>query len=336
MTGDPGPDVETVRAVFDRAARAPSLHNSQPWRWRWDGTAAALYVDAGRLLPATDMFNREGMLGCGVMLNHADVAWNAAGWEPRVTTFPEPTVRSHVASLEPVRPHVPSEPELLLAQAIERRYTDRTPMAPPTDRLVTQEILEFLGHRSGTTIIFLDPPAVHALRGISATTAGLRRYDPLYQAELSWWAAAPDAGRAGVPAATLPAATDRSRVPVGREFPSGTVEPAGDGDDEAMVAVLSTPGDSAEDLLDCGRALSAVLLECTVRGLSTCTITHVVELPSARAAVADLVGLRYPQVLVRIGTARTDPPPRTPRRPLDDFLDIGTADHPNGGNNENR
>ena len=46
MTGDPRPDVETVRAVFDRAARAPSLHNSQPWRWRWDGTAAALYVDA--------------------------------------------------------------------------------------------------------------------------------------------------------------------------------------------------------------------------------------------------------------------------------------------------
>jgi nitroreductase len=125
-------------------------------------------------------------------------------------------------------------------------------------------------------------------------------------------------------------------VPIGREFPSGTVEPADGGDDEAMIAVLSTSGDTAVDLLDCGRALSAVLLECTVRGLSTCTITHVVELPSARSMVAELVGRQYPQVLVRIGTARTDPPPRTQRRPLDDFLAIGIADDPTGGNNEDR
>ncbi|WP_416562132.1 hypothetical protein [Nocardia testacea] len=32
------PDEGTVRAVLERACRAPSLHNSQPWRWRWDGS----------------------------------------------------------------------------------------------------------------------------------------------------------------------------------------------------------------------------------------------------------------------------------------------------------
>lgn len=330
MTSGSRPDLDTVRSVVGHASRAPSLHNSQPWRWRWDGTAAALYVDADRVLPATDMFNREGVLACGVMLNHADVAWNAAGWETRVSTFPEPTVRAHVASLEPVGPHVPGEPDLLLGEAIEKRYSDRMPMASPAGWSATREILEFLGRRFDTTMTFLASSASSALHRISEVTAGFRRYDPKYQAELRWWTAGPDAGRAGVPAAALPSVLDRSLVPIGREFPSGTAAPADEQGDEAIVAVLSTAGDSAADLLDCGRALSSVLLECTVRGLSTCTVTHIVEIPSARAMVAELADQRYPQVLVRIGTARAEPPPRTPRRPLDSFLEITIADNTMG------
>ncbi|MGW6702122.1 Acg family FMN-binding oxidoreductase [Nocardia sp. NPDC055049] len=326
MTSSSSPDIDTVRTVFGHASRAPSLHNSQPWRWRWDGTTAALSVDPERLLPATDMFNREGVVGAGVMLNHAEVAWGAAGWQTRVTTFPDPAVRSHLASLEPVCPHDPTEPEQLLGEAIERRYSDRMPMSEPSGWQTTSQILEFIAGRSGTTTTFLDPAASAALHQISAMTAGFRRYDPKYQAELSWWTAGPDAGRAGLPAAVLPTTLDRSRIPIGREFPAGTAGPAGDGNDEAMVAVLSTTGDAATDLLDCGRALSAVLLECTAQGLSTCAISHVVEIPSARAKVAELVGQRYPQVLVRIGCARTEPPPRTPRRTLDSFLEISLAD----------
>ncbi|MFC9659997.1 Acg family FMN-binding oxidoreductase [Nocardia sp. NPDC127606] len=336
MTRNSSPDIDTVRTVFGHAARAPSLHNSQPWRWRWDGTTAALYLDAERLLPATDMFNREGVLGAGVMLNHAEVAWGAAGWQTRVSSFPDPTVRGHLASLQPVCPHVPTEPERLLGQAIEQRYSDRMPMDEPSGWQATRQILEFLASRSGTTTTFLDPTALGALHQISAMTTGFRRYDPKYQAELSWWTAGPDAGRAGVPASVLPTTPDRSHIPLGREFPSGTAGPAGEGDDEAMVVVLSTPGDSATDLLDCGRALSAVLLECTVQGLSTCTVSHIVEIPSARARVAELVGQRFPQVLVRIGSARAEPPPRTPRRGLDSFLEIGIADDTIGTTQQDR
>ncbi|MGS2811390.1 Acg family FMN-binding oxidoreductase [Nocardia sp. MW-W600-9] len=318
------PDIATVRAVFERASRAPSLHNAQPWRWRWDGTAAALFVDADRLLPATDMFNREGVLGCGVMLHHAEVAWAAAGWETRVVRFPEPSVRAHVASLEPVRYRAPAEPQLSLGEAVDRRYSDRMPMDAPQGWAVTKDVLDFLTRRSGVTATFLDPVESVALQGISELTTRFRRYDPKYQAELSWWTAGPEPAGTGVPAAALPSLPDRAHVPVGREFPSGTAESADGVDDAAMVAVLSTTGDSAADLLDCGSALSAVLLECTVQHLSTCTVSHVVEIPAARARLADLVGQAYPQVLVRIGTARSDRPPgtSTPRRSIDSILQI--------------
>ncbi|MFJ2837372.1 MULTISPECIES: Acg family FMN-binding oxidoreductase [Nocardia] len=322
MSGAVGPDLGTVRAVLGRASRAPSLHNAQPWRWRWDGATAALSMDPQRLLPATDMFNREGVLGCGVMLHHAETAWSAAGWETAVDRFPEPSVRAHVASLRPRRQSEPTESQRLLGEAIDVRYSDRMPMDPPPDWPVTREILEFLCARTGTTVSFLDPTESVALQHISAVAARLRHYDPKYQAELTWWTAGPDTDGTGVPATTLPSISDRPRVPVGREFPSGSAEGAGEADDEAMVAVLSTDGDAAADLLDGGSALSAVLLECTVHGLSTCTVSHVVEIPAARAAVADLVAHRHPQVLIRIGAARCEPPPRTPRRPVDSFLEI--------------
>lgn len=322
MTGAADPDPGTVRSILGRASRAPSLHNAQPWRWRWDGATAALYMDPDRLLLATDMFNREGVLGCGVMLHHAEIAWAAAGWETSVDRFPEPPVRAHVASLRPTRRREPTESQRLLGDAIDVRYSDRMPMDPPPGWPVTREVLEFLCARTGTTVTFLDSTESVALQHISTVAARLRHYDPKYQAELTWWTAGPDADGTGVPATTLPSIADRTRVPVGREFPSGSAESAGEAADEATVAVLSTDGDSAADLLECGSALSAVLLECTAHGLSTCTVSHVIEIPAARAAVADLVDRRYPQVLVRIGAARCEPPPRTPRRPVDSFLEM--------------
>ena len=40
-------DTEFIPAAVRLACRAPSLHNSQPWRWRLDGTAVQLFIDAG-------------------------------------------------------------------------------------------------------------------------------------------------------------------------------------------------------------------------------------------------------------------------------------------------
>ncbi|WP_280217157.1 Acg family FMN-binding oxidoreductase [Nocardia neocaledoniensis] len=321
------PDLATVRAVCERAARAPSLHNSQPWRWRWNGSGAALLVDAARLLPATDAFNREGILGCGVMLHHGEIAWAAAGWDTRTTRLPTPTVRAHVATIEPGSRHEPREADRDLGAAIDRRYSDRMPMDPPPEWTTTPQVLEFLAGRAHTSVTFLDGDGVEELRRISELTGRLRRYDPRYGAELSWWTARADRDGGGVPATVLPAAPDRERVPLGREFPAGSAaSPESDADDAARVIVLSTDSDSAEAVLDAGYALSAILLECTAHDLSTCTVSHVTELPSARTRVAELVGHPRPQVLVRIGSARTSPPPRTARRPVDSILDIDVVD----------
>lgn len=95
--------------------------------------------------------------------------------------------------------------------------------------------------------------------------------------------------------------------------------------DWSKILVLSTPEDTRADVLRCGEALSTVLLECTMAGMSTCTLTHFIEVDESRDIVRGLTAQHgQPQVVIRAGIAplSENPPAPTPRRPLDEVLQI--------------
>ncbi|KMO74295.1 nitroreductase family protein [Mycolicibacterium chlorophenolicum] len=46
------PELETIRTVLSMATRAPSAHNSQPWRWRIGANSLHLYADLEGICPA--------------------------------------------------------------------------------------------------------------------------------------------------------------------------------------------------------------------------------------------------------------------------------------------
>src|SRR5689334_19638256 len=64
------PDHPTVLAAMRMASRAPSLHNTQPWRWIFDGVRLHLYRDDDRLLTSADPLGRQLVISCGAMLHH--------------------------------------------------------------------------------------------------------------------------------------------------------------------------------------------------------------------------------------------------------------------------
>ena len=89
-----------------------------------------------------------------------------------------------------------------------------------------------------------------------------------------------------------------------------------------IISYISSPDAVVLDYA-CGEALSAVLLECTLAGMATCTLSHLTELQSSRHLIGTLTGrAAMPQVLIRVGEAPVlgEVPPMTPRRPLDDVL----------------
>ena len=118
------PDAETLRSALSLATHAPSMHNSQPWRWRVGPDRLDLYADRGRHRPQTDPDNRGLLLSCGATLHHCTVALAALGWRATAHRLPDPRSPHHLASLT-VEPQSPSDVDVMLAAAITRRRTDR-------------------------------------------------------------------------------------------------------------------------------------------------------------------------------------------------------------------
>lgn len=120
---------------------------------------------------------------------------------------------------------------------------------------------------------------------------------------------------------------DAGGVGIGREIPTSPDDRARSENrrDQAKVVLLSTPANTRADALDCGQALSAVLLECTMAGLATCPITHVTESTGGRDILRDLTGggPTIPQAMIRVGISLSGPiPPATPRMPLREVLHV--------------
>ena len=113
------PDHGTLRAVLTLATRAPSIGNSQPWRWRVEPTSLHLLAD-----PDSGVARPDLLLSCGAALHHCTVALAAMGWQAKIHRLPDPDDPGLLARVE-VGPRVADDLDVTLAAAIGRRRTDR-------------------------------------------------------------------------------------------------------------------------------------------------------------------------------------------------------------------
>ncbi|MEV6495423.1 nitroreductase, partial [Actinoplanes sp. NPDC051633] len=83
-----------MRTVLETAARsslrAPSVFNTQPWKWRIGTDTMELTAELDRHLAATDPDSRLLLLSCGAALHHARTALAAEGWAVTVARMPDP------------------------------------------------------------------------------------------------------------------------------------------------------------------------------------------------------------------------------------------------------
>ena len=319
-------DTKVLTRAVELACRAPSLHNSQPWRWVADGPTVDLFADPHRMVPSADGSGRESIISCGAVLDHFRVAMAADGWESSVEEFPNPNNLDHLASIDFVSAHYVAVARRDRAAAILRRRTDRRPFGAPKDWTSFEPVLRSAFNGDLATLDVLADHARPRLVEAARLNEALRRYDDLYQHELRWWTA-PGRHDDGIPEALVNEAQPGA-VDVNRRFPAeGHTGPSSAGlHDQAKVLVLSTPGDTRADAFRCGQALSAILLECTMAGMATCTVTHVTELQASRDMISELLpdAEAVPQVLIRVGTALAGQgaPEPTPRRPIRDVLEM--------------
>src|SRR6202035_5417376 len=97
------PDHESIRTALSLASRAPSLHNTQPWRWRVGSDSLHLYAERGLHLPTTDPDGPDLILSCGIALHHCVVALAAVGWQSQFHRLPIRSESEHLGVVEVYR-----------------------------------------------------------------------------------------------------------------------------------------------------------------------------------------------------------------------------------------
>jgi nitroreductase len=327
--------------AVEQALRAPSVHNTQPWRWRITPNSIELHADGDRHLAATDPDRRDLLLSCGATLHHLQVALAALDLPVRVHRLPDPENLGHLAIIEILPSSAgPADSDradsdradAALARSIDRRRTERRRMS---HRPVPAGHLADLAEHAARLGANLLPVTDIALRQrlVAALTAAAHDQDdtPGYEAELRMWTRRYAGAHDGIPAANV------SPPPVGlggvsplRRFPRATLtqppqQPGhGPADDAAELLVITTPGDDPLDRLRAGEATSAVLLAATGFGLACTPLSQALEVDASRQAVQIEVlhTPDQPQLILRIGwpaDSSADLPP-TPRRALHSVL----------------
>jgi nitroreductase len=320
-----------LAGAVEHALRAPSVHNTQPWRWRITRNAVELHADWGRHLAATDPDRRDLVLSCGAALHHLLVALAAQAAGVQVDRLPDPDDDGHLATVT-VGPEVDVPADATLLPAIDRRRTDRRRMS---HRPVPAEHLHVLAEqarRAGALVVPVAGPAMRA-RLADALADAAHRQGPMagYAAELEMWTRRYAGARDGVPRANIAASSAGSMSPVHlRWFPHGQLSqphpPLGHGvdDDAAELLVVVTGTDGVLDRLRAGEATSAVLLAASRLGLASTPLSQGVEVAATRRAIQrDALRVpEHPQLVLRVGwpaTAAAELPP-TPRRGLRSVL----------------
>jgi nitroreductase len=315
------PGTATLRTALGLAARAPSVHNVQPWQWRVGTTSLHLYVDPSRQLVHTDPDGRDTMISCGAALHHCVVALAALGWQSKIHRLPNPAEPLHLAAIE-LHPHPAAEVDITLAAAIPRRRTDRRYFSSWPVAHSDISLMGVRAARMGIVMRRVEPST--DLRAALAQAVWQHATDSEYLDELTVWSGR-YASDAGVPARNAPESDPKSSVP-GRLFAGTTLAQPSEtspADDRGVLLALGTAEDDALARLRAGEATSLVLLTATAQGLASCPVTEPLEIPETREAIrADAFDDdNYPQMLLRVGWApiNADPLPATPRRALDEL-----------------
>lgn len=310
------------------AIAAPSMHNTQPWRFRVTGSTIDVHLDRSRLLPEEDPTGRAHHLSAGAVLLNLRCRAAAMGLLTRFTWLPDRYDGDLVARVTFERFLRSLDPALVaLSEQIGRRHTFRGPMR---ERYVPSHVLDALrtvAAQEGASLTVLAQPTVHRLLLLTGEADVLDSLDEDRLRERSSWVGGARTDE-GMPSTALGPRPTEPGSPV-REFgvrDHDRHRPAAEFELHPTLAILSTAGDGPVDWLNAGMALQRVLLTLTRHGLMASFLNQPLERPHLRRWVGELVRpAGYPHMVLRVGQGTTAPWGRreaaepTGRRPLHAF-----------------
>jgi nitroreductase len=318
----PFADDGIMRRIIEAAGAAPSIHNTQPWRFVTSGhDLLELHGDPDRELWVADPKSRALHLSCGAALFNIRMAIRMRSYNPLVWPLPQLADRPTLLALiqaEPGRPAALNEREMY--DAIWRRHTNRGPFSDQPVPLPVRAALEQAAGFEFATLRLMNSSEAATVLELAEQADHELAADFDHQVEMQRWIAS-GSDKDGIQRDALPPEPDRHPAPV-RDLGSAAptvARPVRSYEQSPQLAVLTTARDGPADWLRAGQALQRVLLAATAYGLSASFLYQPIELRDMRGPASP--GWPWPEtphIIIRFGYAPTAP--ESPRRPLEDVL----------------
>jgi len=306
------------------AGYAPSIHDTQPWRWRIGSDTLDLYVHRSRVLPVTDPDTRLATLSCGTALLHARTALAAEGWRVTIARMPDAADQDHLAHLRVYAP-APADPQAARhVRTIPLRQTNRRPVVGPPVGPEDLRAITGAVRAEGAWLHMLRPEEVIELAAAADHAQRTEEGGPEWRTELAYWAGDARPAETDIASPAIPRQAPQITVP-GRDVGhAGELAISVKHDRAARFAILYGQSDEPRDWLRAGEALCAGWLTATERGISVMPLSAPVEVIGTRESMRRILSyLNHPFLILRFGTV--DPADadatHTPRLPTDQTIE---------------
>lgn len=314
----PAKDVEVLLAA---AVAAPSMHNTQPWRFEVEGHVIDVYLDGSRTLPAEDPTGRAMRISAGAATFNLRCAAESLGYGTWFGLAPYPTEEPDLLARIVIEPTATQNDELAdLARQIPYRHTDRQPSdTVPIAEGVRVQLMQ-AAYAEGAGLTWLGEDEVRTVLDLVLDTDLREIHHWQRRAERAHWVGG-ERPTDGVPSSALgprSAAYPAAVRDLGTR-PNDQVRTERAFEQHPDLAVLSTDFDGPADQVAAGAALEHVLLTATRAGISASFLNQPLEYDDLRRKVQRLTGRPgHAHMIIRFGHDR--PHTGTARRPIADFL----------------
>ena len=175
--------IDERHAVVAEAARAPSAHNTQPARWRFEGDSVVLFRATDRILPVGDPTGHDMQASLGAAFEGTALALSTRGLrlgdplseEDAHANGCAPVVRARITQSEDAHPDA-------LAAFVSKRHAFRGKFGPPR-----ADDLEVLSALDAADVMLVGANGLNALARLHDDATWAYESRPEYHRELWSW-----------------------------------------------------------------------------------------------------------------------------------------------------
>lgn len=316
---------DQISALTSAATRAPSTHNSQPWRFKIHGSKLRVYRDTRIALPQSDSVNRYAHVSIGFLLHHIVLLGTWLSMYPRLSPLLEGEFIAEIDFSSAIK-------STEIPKRVSAVFTRRNRRGEFSSESIPSPILEEALHVPNAPFAFPEIKVV-ADKNLAARIAEaservmLRVYQrPEFRREMSRWIAPTGSGRlTGLPGYSLNQPFFLSWIlPTIIRFVNIGKIPA----TLTRAAIASAPavfGFGAEDApagwVATGYAASHAALTLVAHGFDYSVFVAAIEYDDTRKLVGEAFGLSQPlEFLFAAGKLSGSATWMTPRVPLKDKM----------------